>query len=70
MLVRKKKVRFELTDKDFAYYNTCLHDWHLESGRYQVLIGASCADIRLQDQIIVYYDTDYTIDSHNRPMLA
>ena len=66
----KKKVRFELTDKDFAYYNTCLHDWHLESGRYQVLIGASCADIRLQDQIIVYYDADYTIDSHNRPMLA
>ena len=32
----------------FAYYNTSLSDWHVESGEYEVRVGASSRDVRLK----------------------
>lgn len=55
-----KTVSFELSQKDFAYYNTCLHDWHVESGCYDILVGASSQDIRLKDTLCIKYISDYT----------
>lgn len=55
-----KTVSFELTQKDFVYYNTCLHDWHIESGCYDILVGASSQDIRLKDTMCIKYISDYT----------
>ncbi len=65
----KKIVSFTLTDKDFAYYNTCLHDWHTESGVYKIMIGVSSADIRLCELIFVSYDGDYTKDKFDSSMV-
>lgn len=59
----RKEVSFTLAEADFAYYNTCLHRWHVESGEYEVLIGASSQDIRLSDKVSVSYDGDYTKDA-------
>ncbi len=44
-------IAFTLTKRAFAYYNTQLGDWHVESGDFEILIGASSQDIRLQKTI-------------------
>ena len=55
--------------RNFEYYNTCLHDWHIESGAYRVMIGASCTDIRLSSTLSVLYDGDYTKDKFDGSMV-
>ena len=47
----EKEVVFELERRAFAYYSTGLKDWHVESGQYQILIGASSRDIRCQGEV-------------------
>ncbi|MCD8189984.1 MAG: glycoside hydrolase family 3 C-terminal domain-containing protein [Clostridiales bacterium] len=46
-------VRFALDGRSFAYYNTTISDWFVESGRYDLLVGASSADIRLSAALFV-----------------
>ena len=46
-------VRFALDKRSFAYYNTEVRDWTVESGDFDLLIGASSRDIRLQTAITV-----------------
>ncbi len=42
-----KKVTMLLNQRSFAYYNTEAKDWCVEGGAYELLIGASSTDIRL-----------------------
>ena len=65
----EKSVSFKLQSRDFAHFNVCLHDWHVESGSYGILVGASSADLRLKDKIKVYYDSDYTVLKHDGSMV-
>lgn len=65
----EKEITFTLTEKDFAYYNTCLHDWHVESGAYKIMVGASSSDIRLCTSLSIYYDSDYTKDEFDGSMV-
>lgn len=65
----EKRLTFTLTDRDFAYYNTCLHSWHVESGVYHILAGASSADLRLDRTVCVLYDGDYTKDRFDGSMV-
>jgi beta-glucosidase len=44
---QETRVSIELDSRAFAYYNTDLKQWHVESGAYEILIGASSRDIRL-----------------------
>jgi beta-glucosidase len=46
-------VSFTLQKRDFAYYNTTIADWHVESGDYEVRVGASSRDIRLTGAVHV-----------------
>lgn len=48
-----KEVSFELDARSFAYYNVNISDWHVESGLFDLLIGASSRDIRQQKQVYV-----------------
>ncbi len=41
-------VTLPLDARSFAYYNVNISDWHVESGEYKVLIGASSRDIKLE----------------------
>ena len=50
----EKRVTITLGRRAFAYYNVLIHDWHVESGEFDILIGASSADIRLQDTVTVH----------------
>lgn len=42
----KKTVTFKLDARAFAYYETRVHDFYVESGDYNIMIGASTIDIR------------------------
>jgi len=42
----KKTVTFTLDKRSFAYYNEALHDFHVESGDFTIMFGASSLDIR------------------------
>lgn len=41
-----KRVKLELTEEAFKYYNVKAHDWLIDAGKYDILIGSSSQDIR------------------------
>jgi beta-glucosidase len=43
-----KTVTFQLDQEAFWYYNPAVSDWQTEAGEFEILIGASSRDIRLQ----------------------
>ena len=49
----QKEVSFTLDDRAFAFYNTATQGWHVESGMYRILVGASSRDIRLDGEVEV-----------------
>jgi len=65
-----KTVSFELTERDFAYYNVSLHRWVAEDGKYYVLIGSSSQDIRLQGSFMHNNPKDYTIRRTGADMIG
>ena len=48
-----RTVTIPLDDKAFRYWNVATHRWEVEGGSYQLLAGASSADIRLTAAITV-----------------
>ena len=50
---QEKRVTVTLGDDAFSYYNTAVSDWHVESGTYEILVGASSRDIRLSQGVEV-----------------
>lgn len=42
----EKSLQFKLSKRSFAYYNTLLKDWHVETGEFLILAGSSSRDIR------------------------
>ena len=65
---QEKIVEFELSKRAFAYYNTEIDDWYVESGDYEILIGSSSRDIRLKEKIkvesTVKLSDEYTINTN------
>ncbi len=49
----EQELCFTLDKRSFAYYETKIHDWFVESGRFFVEIGASSRDIRLSGEVYV-----------------
>lgn len=45
---RSKKISMTLNQEDFAYFDVQLHDFTADVGDYEILVGASCEDIRLR----------------------
>ena len=46
-----KTIRIPLNFRSFAYYDVLTKDWKVDGGYYEILVGASSADIRLKGQI-------------------
>ena len=42
-----KTITIQLSKRAFAFYNVNINDWCVESGDFDILVGASSADIRL-----------------------
>lgn len=47
----EKRVRLELGRRSFAFWSVAENDWVLEGGSYELLVGASCRDIRLSARL-------------------
>lgn len=71
-----KTVTFTLGKRAFAYYDVQIHDWQVETGEFEILIGASSRDIALRDTVTVestvkipfHYTTDTIMgDIMSRP---
>lgn len=60
-------VTFELDRRAFAYWNTEIHDWHVESGEYELQIGKNAQEIFLSRPVYVESETAipkvYTLNS-------
>lgn len=64
-----KTVMFTLDKRAFAYYSVRIHDWHVETGEFDILIGKSSRDIVLSKTVTVestekipfVYTTDTTM---------
>lgn len=48
-----KEVKINFDDKTFRYFNIKTNSWEIEGADYEILIGASSEDIRLQHNIYV-----------------
>lgn len=48
-----KQVSFTLDSRAFAYYNVKLKDWHVETGEFEILVGASSQEILLVESVVV-----------------
>jgi beta-glucosidase len=49
-----KTVSFILDKRSFAYWNTRIHDWHVESGDFEIMIAKSSRDIILSGTVTVH----------------
>ena len=49
----QKEVTLSLDKRAFAFYNVKTHDWCVESGEFDILVGASSRDIRLKAKLKV-----------------
>ena len=49
----ERTVIFQLTKRDFAYYDTFRHDWIVNPGKFEILVGSSSRDLPLRQTIAV-----------------
>ena len=69
-----KTVTFTLDKRAFAYYSVKIHDWHVETGEFEIQIGRSSRDIVLTKTVTVestvklpvVYTTDTTMGDVRR----
>lgn len=52
----EKQVTFTLSKRDFAFYYERYQEWYTPEGEYQIMVGASCADIQLKKMLTVIPD--------------
>lgn len=65
-----KTVEIELNKRSFAWYNTQMHDWYAASGDYEILVGASSADIRLRDSVELISTTTIPMEITRNTVVA
>ena len=53
-----KEASIAFDDKTFRYFNVKTNKWEVEDGNYQIMIGASSADIKLEANIMKAKTTD------------
>ena len=53
-----RRVHIDFDDKTFRYWNVRTNAWEIEGGTYQIMIGASSADIRLSAEADVQGTTE------------
>lgn len=60
----KKTVTMELCARDFAYYETKIHDWYTPSGTYEIQIGHASDEIREAAELTFTTDVllPFTVD--------
>ena len=62
----EKEVTVELGKRAFAYYNVNIGDWHVETGAFEILVGASSRDIRLTETVNVTSTVEAQIPDYRK----
>jgi len=65
-----KHITVQIPVNEIAYYNIMLKDWVVESGQYNIMIGASSRDIRLTGTIYYENPDNYTIQRVGADMIG
>lgn len=69
-----RRLIFRLNRRAFSYYSDKIHDFYAETGEYDILLGASSADIRLSAAVhftaLKPLPFRYTLDSPGGDLLA
>ena len=63
-----REVTFTLSKRSFAYYNTTICDWHVESGEYEIRVSASSQDVRLTGKVEVQSTVEATLPDLHREL--
>lgn len=62
-----KTVNFILNSRAFSYWNMKIHDWHIESGSYEIQIGKNASEVILGETVHVESEKEiqreYTLNS-------
>lgn len=62
----EKEITIELSKRAFAYFNVNINDWHVESGEFDILVGASSRDIRLSATVNVESTVDAVVPDYRQ----
>ena len=62
----EKEVTVELGKRAFAYYNVNIGVWHVETGAFEILVGASSRDIRLTETVNVTSTVEAQIPDYRK----
>ncbi len=60
----EKEVSIELSKRAFAFYDVDLHDWHVETGAFEILVGASSRDLKLGTTVTVTSASDAPVPDY------
>lgn len=60
----EKEISIDLSKRAFAFYNIELGDWQVETGEFDILIGASSRDIKLSETMTVVSTSDAKIPDY------
>ena len=60
------EISIDLDKRAFAYYNVDLQDWHVESGDFKILVGASSRDIKLEATVYVESTVEATVPDYSK----
>ncbi len=60
------EVSIDLDKRAFAYYNVELGDWHVESGEFKILVGASSRDIKLEASVQVKSTVEANVPDYSK----
>ena len=66
----QKRLCLQIPVEELAYYNMSLHDWVVEKGVYEVYVGASSRDIRLQGSFLYDGPMPYSTQLMQRDMVG
>lgn len=66
----EKRIRFELSHNDLAYFNASLGKWTTEHGIYNIQIGSSSRDIRLKGDIFYSGEMPYSLQATGEAMIG
>jgi len=60
----EKEISIDLSKRAFAFYNVEFGDWQVETGEFDILIGASSRDIKLSETMTVVSTSDAKIPDY------
>ncbi len=60
------EVSIDLDKRAFAYYNVNIGDWHVESGEFKILVGASSRDIKLEASVNVESTVEAEVPDYSK----